>query len=67
MKTTHLTDPKSVTRISVRPPSTHLAPHPETPSLRNEGEGVTGLECPCCNGDQYLQIDEHEVERCPFC
>ncbi len=66
MKSTHLTDSETATRILVqsRCPD-YVTQLFETPSA--SGEGVTGLECPCCNGDEYLQIDEHEVERCPFC
>ena len=63
MKSTHLTDQKSVTRILVRPPSTHLTPHFETPSPL--GEGVT--LCPTCNGAGYEIIGHHEAQRCCQC
>ena len=63
MKTTHLTEQKTVTRISVRPTSTHLAPHPETPRVLLEGVTL----CPTCNGAGYRQTDLHSVEECPFC
>jgi len=67
MKSTYLTDPKTATRISVHPPSTHLQPHCETPRPTQEVEGVTGFKCLCCNGAGYLRLDQHHAEQCPFC
>jgi hypothetical protein len=66
MKSTHLTDPKTATRINGQSRCTaNVTQLFETQSPL--GEGVTGLKCPCCNGAGYRQTDLHEVEKCPFC
>lgn len=63
MNKTDLTDTKIVTRFSVRPPSTHLAPHPETPRVLLEGVTL----CPTCNGAGYEIIGYHDAQRCCQC
>ncbi len=66
MKSTHLTDSKTVTRINGQSRCTaNVTQFFDTPSPC--GEGVTGLKCPCCNGAGYQRLDLHHVEECPFC
>ena len=63
METMHLTEQKTVSRFSVRPPSTHLAPHPETPSITCEGVTL----CTTCNGAGYELLGHHDAQRCCQC